>query len=238
MDYLALCKDLRKEAGVSGDGPTTVLNQTSQLGRLVGWINTAWGDIQRLRDQWKFMQSEFGFDTTASKRDYTAAEAGVSDLSKWDKYSFFIFNKTTGETDESELKYLSYEVWRGAFRNQMNVRAEDRPGQFTILNNNSLRLEAVPNDVFTINGEYKRSVQEFTANTDVPTNLPDEFHKIIVWLALQYYASYENAPEVMDEAEVAYDKLLFRLEIDQLPDFDTDSVHDSLVPVNTGTVGG
>jgi hypothetical protein len=238
MDYLALCQRLRQEASIAGSGPSTVVDQTGKLADVVRWINMAWGDIQRLRDDWKFMKDEFSFDTTASKRDYTGVEAGINDLRKWDRYSFFIFNKATGETDESELKYLSYEVWRGAFRNQMNVRAEDRPGQFTVLNNNSLRLEAVPDDAYTISGEYKRNVQEFTANTDVPTNLPDDFHLIIVWQALMYYASDQNAPEIMDEAEVAFNSLLFRLEIDQLPDFDTDSVHDSLVPVNTGTVGG
>lgn len=236
MTYLELCKELRLQAGISGNGPDSVENQTGQLGRVTNWINQAWADLQRSRTEWKFMKVDFTFDTVADKRDYTPSEVGVTNMRDWDKYSFYIFHTADGEETESGLPYMSYELWRNTYRSQMNVRELARPGRFTVLRDDSIRFESSPDDIYTINGEYKRCTCQMAVNDDEPTGLPEEFHMIIVWKALMYYASYENAPEVMDEAEVAYDELLFALEQDQLPDFDDD--HISLVPGSTSSIGG
>ncbi len=63
MDYLSLCQRLRKEAGVSGDGPATVVGQTSMYDKLVGWIDTAWQEMQTSRPDWLFMNKQFNFDS-------------------------------------------------------------------------------------------------------------------------------------------------------------------------------
>jgi len=200
---------------------TTVVDQTSMYGKLVNWVNLAWSDIQLLRPDWLFMQSEFSFDTTAGQRDYTQATAGLSDLSAWNKRSFLIYEKSLSATDQNPLPYLQYSKWRDAYRSRMTARPNDRPQLFTILTNNSLRFEAQPDKIYTVDGEYRRTAQALAANTDTPTGLPDEYHMLIVWKALMYYADDQNAPELLDKAEEGYDPLLHRLEITQLPEFDT-----------------
>ncbi len=222
MDFLALCKRARSEAGISGDGPSTVDNQTGQLGRLVGWVAEAWRDIQLMRPNWLFMNSEFTFDTVAATRDYDPADYSITDLKLWDTGSFLIYETAIGESDQNELPSLTYARWRDEYRNQMNVRADERPITCTVLANNKLRFEPRPDKIYTVEGEYKRTTQLFAADTDVPTNLPDDFHMIIVWQALTYYGFFENAPDVLDEAETKRGDLLVRLEIEQLPEFSED----------------
>jgi hypothetical protein len=222
MNFLELCQRVRQEAGVAGSGPTTVVTQTGQLGKIVGWTAQAWVEIQLLRPNWNFMNESFSFATVAATRDYLAADYSITDLKLWDYDSFLIYETAIGESDQNELTYYPYKVWRPRYRNRMNDRNDDRPQLFTILQNNNIRFEPRPDKAYTIEGEYKRTTQEFTADADIPTNLPDDFHMIIVWQALKYYGFYENAPEVLDEAETNFDNLLFRLEAEQLPEMSED----------------
>lgn len=222
MDFLALCKRARYEAGISGDGPSTVLNQSGQLGRVVNWVAEAWRDIQLMRPNWLFMHSEFTLNTVAATRDYLASDYAITDLKLWDTGSFLIYKTATGVSDQNELIYLPYKRWRSEYRVRMDDRADERPILFTILPDNKIRFEPRPDDIYTIEGEYKRTTQLFAADTDVPTNLPDDFHMAIVWQALTYYGFYENAPEVLDQAETKFGDLLIRLELEQLPEFSED----------------
>lgn len=222
MNYLSLCQRLRQEAGVSGDGPLTVVGQTSMYAKLVSWIDTAWQEMQTSRPDWLFMEKEFTFDTTVAQRDYTPTGAGVADLKLWDTNTFLIYKKSVGETDQNYIPFLSWPKWRQQYRSQMNIRDDQRPFLFTVMPDNSLRFEAQPDDVYTVDGAYKRATQAFSANDDVPTGLPDDFHMMIVWRALMFYADDQNAPDALDKATEGYNPLLLRLEDEQLPLFDDD----------------
>lgn len=222
MNYLQLSQRLRQEAGLSGSGPTTVVAQTGQSLKMVSWINTAWEEIQLMRPNWLFMNAEFTLATVAGQRDINPVDQAITDLKLWDRESFLIYDPTIGESDQNALIYLSYGNWREGYRSRMNDRPNQRPQKITILPTNYVRFEPRPDAIYTIEGEYKRSTQVFTLDADVPTNLPDDFHMIIVWKALMYYGFYENAPEVLDEAEFNFDNLLFRLEQEQLPEMSTE----------------
>lgn len=222
MDFLTLCNEVRREAGVSGDGPSTVVGQTDMYAKIVSWVNQSWMDIQIMRPNWLFMSSEFSFDTIVAQRDYTAIGAGITDLKLWETGSFLIYEKTAGENDQNDLPYHRYLRWRAEFRNRMNARINERPMLFTVKPDNSIRFEPRPDKIYTIDGDYKRSTQEFSANDDIPTGLPNDFHQMIVWKALMYYADDQNAPDALNKAVEAYGPLLFRLENEQLQEFDTD----------------
>ncbi len=220
MNYLALCKRVRQEAGLAGDGPSAVTGQTGKLKRIVDWVNQAWVDIQTLRPDWQFMINEFDFNTQVAKRDYTGVDAGLADLNLWDINSFFMYDTTVGADDEQDLPFLLYPYWRDRYKARMDSRDDTRPVLFTILKNNSLRFEGRPDGIYRVRGEYKRATQFLVADGDDPTSLPTDYHMIIVWQAMKYYASYYNAPEVMDEAETGFDTLLYPLEREQLPMLD------------------
>ncbi len=219
MNYLQLCVRLREEADISGGGPTSVLNQSGQLKNITNWIQQSWIDIQQKRPNWEFMRSEFTFDTVIGQRDYEAAVLAtpITDLKLWDLESFLVYDKALGELDQKKIINISYSYWRDVYRAQMNARPTNRIQYMTRLPDNKIRFEPSPDAIYTIDGEYKRSTQTFTDDLDVPTNLPEDFHALIVWGALKYYALFENAPEVLEQAEMFYDGLMNRLELEQLP---------------------
>ncbi len=221
MTFLQLCQALRREARISGE-ISTVVDQSGIYLDVVNWVINAWLDIQREMPNWLFMHEDFSFDTIASQRDYTAAGVGITDLRDWDTGSFLIYEKTIGATDQNELLFLPYARWRAQYRSQMTVRSTDRPQLFTLLPNNSVRFEPVPDAIFTVDGEYKRSSQTFIANADTPTGFPEDFHPMIYWRALMTYGHDQNAPDALDKAEENYDPLSHRLYLEQLPAMNTD----------------
>lgn len=218
MTFLDLCKRLRREGGLSGTGPDAVTSTNSQDERVIGWVQEAWVDIQRMRPNWLFMNVIATFDTATGVRDYLASDKSITDLSLWDKESFYVRDTALTEDDQNALPYIDYREWRYSYRQGMATRTNDRPQMFTILPDNKLRMEPAPDKAYTLDFDYKRVAQNFAANGDTPTNLPDDFHMIIVWQALKYLADHENSPEHMDKAEMNFDNLLTRLEKEQLPD--------------------
>jgi hypothetical protein len=74
-----------------------------------------------------------------------------------------------------------------------------------------------PDGVFTVSGQYWKKPQALAADADEP-EMPDEFHMLIVWKALEHYALYESAAESLVRAQKEQKWYMNRLEIDQLPD--------------------
>lgn len=222
LTYLQLCQRLVQEAEISGGGPSSVLNQTMTLGRVTKWIKQAWSDIQIMRPNWNFMWEEFSFDLVAGTRDYLAADQLITDLGRWDAHAdtrtFLLYLTATGASDEGYIEYRRYRDWRNEYRAGMAARDQGRPTIITALPDKKLRVEPVPDAVYTLSGQYYRTAQVLAVDADLPTGLPDDFHEIIVWQALKYYASSQDGPEVMDEAETKFDDMLLRLEADELPE--------------------
>jgi hypothetical protein len=217
MTFLQLFQRAHQESGIAGAQPSAVTGQTGKLLKLVNWVADAWMQIQLERDNWLFMHEDFTFDTVADTRDYLAADKGYNDVLLWDENSFLIYKTSLDSTDENWLMFEVYRNWRQNHRQGMTSRPTDRPQKFTLLPSNEIRFEPMPDDAYTITGEYKRTAQLFVADADVPTNLPPDYHMIIVWQALKFYGFYEDAPDVLDQAETFYDNLLVRLEEKQLP---------------------
>ena len=88
---------------------------------------------------------------------------------------------------------------------------------FCLHPNRGLALGPVPNaDEYTVSGGYFKSPQALSANADIP-ECPEQFHEIIVWRAMLFYARYEAAPEIYQDAEINYNRMFAELVIDQRP---------------------
>jgi len=209
VTFLELCQHLRREAGVSGVGPTAVTDQTGEYKRLVEWIKLAWLEIQQLRPDWRFMWASGAFNTVVGQADYTQGDLGV-DADNFDLGSF-VLTETNGKRT---LRYLSYREWKlhyGAETLTNNV-----PTIVTDLPNESIRLTVPPDDVYPVTFDYYRAPQTLAANTDEPW-LPDRYHWLIVYKAMMYYAGYEDAKEVLVDATMRWNPLFDALETTQLP---------------------
>lgn len=221
MNFLQLAQKLRQKCGGSGTGPATVVGQTGESKDFVDWINEAWLLIQAHESNWKWMRKPFSFTTTAGKNFYlpsaTVGETGITDLAKYhDLDSWRCYLTATGRTDEGFLVPWHYQLWRDAYDFGANATLQDRPSVFAIRDNDrAIMLGPIPNDVYTITGEYQSVPTELADDTDVP-GLPDRFHMAIVYRAMMLYAKQEAAQEVYADGEEEFNKMLAALRIDQL----------------------
>ena len=215
MNFLSICQRLRQEAGLSGTGPASVLSQVGEMKRIVDWVASGYEDIQNLHATWRFLRTDFSFPTIANTQDYTPAAVVLTDFSEWIKNDIRIYSSAT---DESQLEYHPWEIFRQAFFFGSQRTQTGRPSVVTVKPNKALALWALPDAVYTVNGEYYKSAQVMSANADTPA-IPTKYQMIIVWKSLMHYGAYAGAEEKYAHGSNEYKKLLSMLEYEQLEDF-------------------
>lgn len=214
--FLALAQRLRQEAGISGTGPATVIAQTGEMGRVVDWITQAYEEIQDKYPTWEFLRNDFSFPTIATISAYLPSAVDLTEHGAWKPDSFRAYLTATGTSDEQEISYLPWEDFRDAYQLGASRSTPGRPTVFSIRPNKSVELWPVPSAVYTIVGEYYKRPQVMSANADEPL-FPRQFHLAIVWKALMFYGTYENAPELYTAGELGWNRMLRKMEINQLP---------------------
>lgn len=224
MNFLQLAQRLSVECGISGTGPTSVLNQTGMNAKLVNWIQSAWLEIQGVHDQWAWMREPFAFETVAGTGDYLPATTVntltgdvLSDLRFWHKDTLRCQRVSIGVQDEQWLVEWDYQVFRNTYR--FNLQVNGRPVVFAIKpNGKAVMLGQIPDDVYSVTGEYQYLPREMVGNTAVPEMPNDALHMAIVYKAMQFYGMFEAAPEVLGRGNTEYTRLMNQLEREQLPE--------------------
>ena len=220
MNFLALCQSVREKCGISGLGPLSVINQTGEMQRLVNWVNEAWEDIQNWNENWNWMRRDFTLQTVAGQRFY-AVPAIAPDQAHWHLDSLRCYKTADGQQAEQFLAYLSY----GDFRNthmfgSMNIQT-GKPLIFSVRpRDKALFLGPLPNETYTVYGEYQASASRMVTNTDTPGMgyFPEGFHMMIVHRAVMKYAEYEGAGPLYGAAQVNFRQAMRGLEKAQLDD--------------------
>lgn len=216
--FLQLCQLTREKCGISGSGPATVTNQSGEMLRIVNWVQESWLELQGYSPDWGWMRGEFDFNTIASQQSYAPSAAGLTDFLRWHTDTLRVYRASTGIADEQFLVEWDYKVFRDTY--QYSTQIPSRPTVFAIHpQNKAILLGSIPDDVYTVRGEYQRAPRPFTAGTDVPA-LPEQYHMLIVYGAMKKYAFFENAPEVAVGADSMYDSLFTQLAREELPQLD------------------
>lgn len=230
MDYLSLANRMITECGVSGT-LTTVVGQQGSLQRCINWVQQAWIEIQTAHDDWLFMRSSkllgggVSFATVSSTLFYPlgvgAGTVGLTEAAfgHWDMDSFRCQTTSVGIADETFLDRVPYDAWRNAYMYGAMQTVITRPVAISEGPQKQLCIGPASNGDYTITGDYFYAPQEFSANTDTPTNLPSRFHMLIVYRAMRYYAAYESAPEVYQRAAEGEGSMMAKLEMLYLPEF-------------------
>lgn len=221
MNFLELTQRLSQECGITGTGPTSTVGQTGEARRLVNWIDSAWVEIQGLHNNWNWMRKKFAWETVAGTGDYlpsaitnTLTGLPMTDMRYWYKDTFRAQKKSIGIQDEQWLVEWEYYVFRNTYR--FNVQVNGRPVVFAENpQGKALMLGQIPDDVYIITGEYQKRATHFTSDTSEP-DIPEEYHLLIVFKAMQSYGLYESAGEVIARGEKQYQALLTQLEHEQL----------------------
>lgn len=227
---LQLCQDLVDEAqGISGNGPSTTLNQTGQYKRVIRWIDTAYRDIQRKHTSWLFLRRSFeGQLSVAGGNTYTGAQLGLDDLSQWivnengREDDMRVYSDTVNYTDELPIAYLPWDDFRRCYMSGSSRNMTGSPQVFTVKPDNSLVVYPIPNKNYIFAGEYYRAPHVFGEEDGVDVDddtpiFPDEYHDAVMWKGLMYYATKHAEPDVLAEAEINYKNIIREMELTQLP---------------------
>ena len=183
--FLELSKQLRQELGVSGVGPTTVIDQVGTLKKICDclveaeyFVSTLWSDWNFLWKQWAPTAST---DTTNDAPD---------DIGRYDIESFYF---TVG-TDETELTYLPYKEYRAYYRDSETAT----PDIFTIRPDKKVVLEPPPEASGSLTADYWISPVKMTVDAS-ESSIPERYERVFL-----EYAKYMFAVQYKDtELETA-----------------------------------
>lgn len=204
MTFLELCQAYRAEIGIPGTGPITVQNQTGELQRVVLDIQDADQDIKRKWQNWRFLWKEFS-TTTVVGENYLTTTA-PSDIGFYDPNSVWIDRETD---DAAQLDYVEYEDWRND--QAVGVVESGDPYEFTVLPNKQIRVYPKPTEAHSFYAEYFKKPARLSNDGEI-SDVPEEYHRIIIVRAKMIYAEREDAPEIMAGSAAEYDDLITNLE--------------------------
>lgn len=207
MNFLELCKALRREIGYSGSGPASVTSQTGESLRIVNWTLEAWEAIQRERTDWRFMLREFSLPFGAG-----AASVLISNEARHLKRDSLVLFRADGLRSFPEE--VTIEEMRTLRRENPNAVSTVR---FIALDDSgNAQLYPAPSTSGTLHGEYHRKPVRMAENTDIPA-MPEEYHMTIVWRALMAAAAYEGAQNQYTTGQANYQEAFNWLTQEQLP---------------------
>lgn len=228
--FLELAQQVASESGtMSGTVPNAVTGQTGRLAKIVRWTNQAYRSIQNAHAQWRWLQGRFSGPTVAGQQGYAGTDftdvdsaATITRFAEWvytgdereDRFS--LYDPSIGAADETILRFLTWDDFY-ALRMRGAVSTEqDRPGFFTIAPTNKLLLSKLPDKVYTVRGQYRKSPQELAADGDIP-EMPTRFHDLIVDVALEYLGTSDEAVVQIPLWRLRKFQKFSELERDQLP---------------------
>lgn len=226
MNYLALVQDLARQSGTLAGGVTisSVASLTGRAEKLANWIASAWTDIQNQR-RWNWLRSTFSASLIVNTTQYTATSLGLARFGSWmgdTRYyrALTIYDPDTGQSDETELTQIPYEEWREKY--DRGTHDANRPIEWAISPARELCFGPKPDQVYTIRGEYWKTPQTLSDNTDEP-EAPDHLHKIIVYRAMELMAQADESVLSLQMAQREYQRLFASMANECLPAVSTDA---------------
>jgi hypothetical protein len=131
-------------------------------------------------------------------------------VQSFDLDSFYIYTKTDGRSKRSKLNYIEYKEFNSRYQ---DYTTPSDISAITITPDKRLRLSALPDSVFVIEAVAFDTPQEMAANDDVPV-MPSNFHRLIVWRALQDYGGFEESASIFQHGGIRmmdlYNQLLWQ----------------------------
>jgi len=217
MNFLQLVQRTARECGVAGVGPASVLNQTGEAGKLVGWVQDAWNDIQTAHQDWEFMRQSASFATVAGQAVYTPLQCGIAagTFGMWVRSSFRNYDTAAGIGSEVEMDFTRYDSWRHDYDLGSLKLVRTRPIVATITPAKALGLGPYPDAGYTVTADYYTAPVILAADADIPL-IDAQFHMAIVWKACMSYGAFESAPEVYGRGETEFGKLMDRMTADRI----------------------
>lgn len=209
--FLKICQDVARECGVSGGAdtapkPTAVLGQTGELNRIVNWVRDAYEEIQG-SENFRWNRRSFEVDTVDGTGIYTFGDCtDVRDAAIISRFKLWrlddlrnppkIFLTSNGVGGQILLTWSPWDSFEYLYKTGALQTQTSQPIHITVNPNDEIELGIVPNDIYTLRGDYHRSAQILAADGDIP-EMPDAYHSLIKYEAMISYATFESAPEIL-----------------------------------------
>lgn len=180
-------------------------------------VRDAWRDLQSDSRNWFFRQK---MDQTATILSGTDALAMPSGLETINYRTCTVY--LTAKTDETPLVWVPYEEWR--LKDTVSTGAA-RPQLITENYESILQVWPVPDQEYTMRYDGVYDIDDMTANGDTPGDtisggtqlLPDRYHWILVWDAVQRVALAHEDQGLYARAHERYKAERAKLSEKQMP---------------------
>jgi hypothetical protein len=202
MNFLELVQRARREAGISGSGPTTTVALAGEMLRLADWIRDAYVEIQNSQPYWNWLHKTASIDLVAGGQTYHPVTGWSIYPIRYELDSFHIYENVLGTTDTS---FLAFDDYPTARRNYITPQVA-RPTKFTVLPTREVKFNSVLDTNYNLTFDYYATAEELTNNADTPS-MPEQYHLAIVWKALTYYADYEEVPLLRTTATLKFTQI-------------------------------
>lgn len=215
MNYLQLVQRLHRESMRSTAAPTTVVGANERQARLFDWVADAWRDLQ-IEREWRWMRTTLDAPLIVDQQTYNAeTDLSATRFRRWrvddDTYNPWLYIDgspnslwplTYTQLDEFRSLYV-YRTWGAT-----------TPVAWTFDESNNLLVGPKPALAYKLRMEFWKSPTELTADADTP-DMPEEYHLLLMWTALEQVALADAAPELLTRAQQHKTELKTRLLVDQ-----------------------
>jgi hypothetical protein len=218
--FLELAQATKVESGLTGGGPTTVVNASDDDRRFFNWVAWAWRDLELLHESWEWRRGMASALTTIGVVSPTAPVNGfgLTDWASWmtptNKYKPTAYRVSDGIGNEMALTYLDYDSFRAKFL----VGAQTPGGlqYWSIAPSGDFLVGPFPDSQHFVRSDYIKDHVPLTVDTQPPL-MPARFHQLLVWLALKQYGGYDAASEIYQRATENASGFMSALSQAQLP---------------------
>lgn len=209
MNFLTLAQRTWQKCGLTGAGPVNVAGQNNIQARIVQYVADAYHYVQAQHPSWKFhWKRKASAPMSAGVSTYLPGDFGIADLRALERVAIQV------DGQWSPITVVNDNAQIAAFDNTpVDVQ---RPTKVLCLPDGSLQFNTSPDQAYPLRFDYWRTFDVLSANASVPI-IPEDYQWVIIWKALEYYANYDEDSALGAEAAREYKKLIFQLEVNQLP---------------------
>jgi hypothetical protein len=215
MNFLAIVQRVHRETLRSTAAPTTVVGASDRNQRIIDAVADAWAELQAERD-WRWMRATTDTPLTIGQQTYTAAQLGIATrFGRWrhDDSNYAPILYLAGSLNTLwEMAYWDLDNFRKLFI--YRLVASTTPIAWTFDESNQFLIGPQPALAYMLRAEYWKEPSTLAVDADTP-DMPDRFHMLLVWRALQDAAKADAAPELLAKAEKNYGDLYDKLMFDQ-----------------------
>lgn len=205
MTFLELCRQVARDAGISGTGPSTVVSQSGTPKRVVDFTAAAWQKIQGLHTDWTFMRGDTTFTLTPATQAYSLAAIRVA----IPLYDVPDLNECRWTDRSGRLQKIDWSVWTG--RSYDLATGTGKPQLVTERPDRALLFYPIPTAANVLTMKYRRTPQMLAADADEPI-CPARHHEVIAYRALMLWAAFDQDGTLMKTATDEYEERLSALE--------------------------